>query len=105
MHALIDIASWVCLCAGAILCVIGGIGMFRMPDLFTRMHAASVTDTGGMLLLLLGLLLQAGIGLVGFKLVFAMFFLLFTSPVATHALARAALHEGIKPILGKSRAP
>ncbi|MAA73936.1 MAG: sodium:proton antiporter [Salinisphaeraceae bacterium] len=97
--------SWLLLSAGGLLAVIGGIGTFRMPDLYTRMHAASVTDTGGMLLIMAGLLVQAGLSLVSFKLLLIVFFLLFTSPVATHALARAALHEGHKPRLGPGAGP
>ncbi|ERJ19516.1 monovalent cation/proton antiporter subunit MnhG/PhaG [Salinisphaera shabanensis T35B1] len=97
MNALIDTASWILLAGGALLSVIGGIGMLRMPDFYTRMHAASVTDTGGMILMLAGLMLQAGLTLVTAKLVFVMLFLLITSPTATHALARAALEDGIEP--------
>ena len=97
MNALIDTASWIFLAGGALFSVIGGIGMLRMPDFYTRMHAASVTDTAGMILMLAGLMLQAGLTLVTAKLVFVMLFLLITSPTATHALARAALEDGIEP--------
>ena len=97
MNALIDTASWILLAGGALLSVIGGIGMLRMPDFYTRMHAASITDTAGMILMLAGLMLQAGLTLVTAKLVFVMLFLLITSPTATHALARAALEDGIEP--------
>ena len=61
-------ASWGFIGAGALLCVIGGIGMLRLPDLYTRVHAASVADTGGMLLIFIGLMIQAGLGLVTLKL-------------------------------------
>lgn len=97
--AALDIASWILLVAGALLAVVGGIGMLRLPDFFTRMHAASVTDTGGMLLILLGLALQAGWSLVTAKLALIALFLLFTSPTATHALASAALRAGLRPRL------
>ena len=98
MAALIaDIVSWALIVAGAAACVISGYGMLRMPDLFTRIHAASVADTGGMLLILVGLMVQAGIGLTTAKLVLIVIFLLITSPTATHALARAARQDGIRP--------
>jgi multicomponent Na+:H+ antiporter subunit G len=74
-----------------------------MPDLFTRMHAASVTDTLGAGLLLLGFMLQAGLSLVLLKLVFLFLLIFFISPVATHAVANAALHYGIKPMLSEDR--
>ena len=79
--------------------------MVRMPDLYTRMHAASVTDTFGAGLVLLGLLLQAGLTLVGAKIVIIGLLLFFTSPTATHALAKAALARGVKPLLAGENAP
>lgn len=95
----LDTASWFFLVVGALLAVAGGIGMLRLPDFYTRMHAASVTDTGGMMLILLGLALQAGWSLVAAKLGLIAVFLLFTSPTATHALAHAALRAGVRPRL------
>ena len=92
-------ASWGFIGAGALLCVIGGIGMLRLPDLYTRVHAASVADTGGMLLIFIGLMIQAGLGLVTLKLALIVMFLLITSPTATHALARAARQDGVDPVI------
>jgi multicomponent Na+:H+ antiporter subunit G len=102
---LIDIASWVLLVAGGLFCIVGGIGLLRMPDVYTRMHAASVTDTLGAGLVLLGLILQAGWTLVMAKLVIIGLLIFFTSPAATHALARAALGRGLKPRLDGEEAP
>lgn len=101
MAAVLDAASWIFLVAGAFLAITGGIGMLRLPDFYTRMHAASVTDTGGMMLIILGLALQAGWTLITAKLVLIALFMLFTSPTATHALAHAALHSGVKPELAE----
>ena len=95
----VDIASWICLVAGGCFCIVGTIGLNRMPDLFTRMHAAGITDTVGAGLVLLGLMLQAGWTLVMVKLVFIGLLIFFTSPAATHALAKAALARGVKPLL------
>jgi multicomponent Na+:H+ antiporter subunit G len=102
---LIDIASWILLVAGGLFCIVGGIGLLRMPDVYTRMHAASVTDTLGAGLVLLGLILQAGWTLVMAKLVIIGLLIFFTSPAATHALARAALGRGLKPRLDGEEAP
>lgn len=99
--AVLDAASWILLVAGAFLAITGGIGMLRLPDFYTRMHAASVTDTGGMMLIILGLALQAGWTLITAKLVLIALFMLFTSPTATHALAHAALHSGVEPQLAE----
>lgn len=93
----LDWLSWGCLFAGAMLSVIGGIGMHRFPDFYSRLHAAGTTDTLCAALILLGLAVQAGIDLASFKLLLIFAFLLFTSPTATHALANAALHGGLKP--------
>lgn len=103
MSLLLDIASWLLLLSGAVAAVIGGIGMLRLPDVYTRMHAASVTDTGGMILIIGGLLLQAPNWLVAVKLLLVALFLLLTSPTASNALANAAMQDGIKPVLGGRR--
>ncbi len=63
MAVLLDTLSWVMLVAGGAFVLIGGIGILRLPDLYTRMHAASLTDTLGTLLILLGIMLQAGLTL------------------------------------------
>jgi multicomponent Na+:H+ antiporter subunit G len=99
MGWLVDGASWVLIVAGSAFLIVGALGLLRMPDLFTRMHAASVSDTAGAGLLLVGMVLQAGFSLVALKLLFILVLFLFLGPVVTHALAQAALHEGMKPRL------
>ncbi len=103
MNLAIEIASWVLILAGSFFTVVGTLGLVRMPEFFTRMHAASVTDTLGAGLLIFGMMLQAGLGLVTLKLLFILLLLTFTAPVVTHALARAALYEDVKPLLARSR--
>ena len=101
-----DAVSWVLIVGGGAFIVIGAIGMIRMPDFFTRQHAAGITDTAGAGLLVLGLIVQAGFTLVAFKLVLVVLFLFFTGPTATHALAQAALGSGLVPLLrGAAREP
>ena len=95
----IDAVSWVLLLAGGFFCMVGAVGMLRMPDFYTRMHAASVIETLGAGLLLLGLMLQAGWTLVAVKLLMVGVLISFASPTATHALARAAMVRGLKPLL------
>lgn len=99
MEAFRDILSWALLAAGGVFCMIGALGLLRMPDFYTRMHAASVIDTLGAGLLLLGMMLQAGLTLISVKLLFIGVLLFFTSPTATHALARAAHLRGVEPKL------
>jgi len=100
----INVASWLLIGAGSGFCVIGALGLLRMPDFFTRMHAASLIDTLGAGLLLLGMMLQAGLSLVTVKLIFLGLLLFFTSPTATHALARAARARGLEPMLADDAA-
>jgi multicomponent Na+:H+ antiporter subunit G len=97
MSAFLDLASGFLLLAGGVACAIAGLGMLRMPDFYTRIHAASVSDAVGAGLILAGLLLQAGSLLVALKLLVVGLLIFFTSPAATHALARAALHRGLEP--------
>jgi multisubunit Na+/H+ antiporter MnhG subunit len=68
MNAVIDLLSAVCLVAGAIFCVISAVGMLRLPDALTRLHAASVADTLGVGFIIVGLMLQAGLTLITLKL-------------------------------------
>ena len=76
MELMLDLVSWVLLSAGGVFVLIGGIGALRMPNLYTRMHAASVTDTMGAALVLTGVMLQAGLSLATIKLAAILLFLL-----------------------------
>ncbi|MBM4223378.1 MAG: monovalent cation/H(+) antiporter subunit G [Gammaproteobacteria bacterium] len=93
-----DVVSWVCLLAGGAFAIIGALGLVRMPSLFTRIHAASVIDTLGAGLILLGLVVQAGFTLIAVKLAVLALLIVFTTPVATHALAKAAMARGVDPL-------
>lgn len=89
--------SWVLLTAGGFFVLVGGIGALRLPNFYTRMHAASVTDTMATFLIISGVMLQAGLTLASIKLIAILIFLLLTSPTASYALANAALLSGMKP--------
>lgn len=102
METLQDIASWALLTAGGLFVLIGGIGALRMPNLYTRMHAASVTDTMGAFLIITGVMMQAGFSLATIKLAAILMFLLITSPTSSYALASAALLAGIRPDAGRA---
>lgn len=102
MSAALDIASWILIVVGGAFCLIGAVGILRMPDFYTRVHAASVTDVVGSFALLLGLALQAGPTLAAVKLVFIAGLIFFTSPAATHALVKAALERGLEPRLAEA---
>lgn len=99
---ILDTLSWICLLLGSLIGIIGGIGLHRFPDFYTRLHAAGTTDTLCAALFLLGLAFQAGISLASFKLFLIFAFIFFTSPTASHSLANAAMLGGLKPKLDKS---
>lgn len=92
----LDTLSWLFILGGSIFCLIGGIGILRMPDFYTRGHAAGLTDTLGAGLILIGLMFQAGLTLVVVKLAMVFFFLYVTSPTATHALFKSAYAGGVR---------
>ena len=94
---ILEVLSWISLLGGLFFMIVGTIGVVRMPDVYTRLHAAGMTDTMGAGLLLLGMCFQAGLTLVLVRLILIYAFLLFTSPISTHALASAALSGGLEP--------
>src|SRR5690606_30828779 len=93
----LDLASWILLAAGGFFVFVGGLGALRLPNFYTRLHAASLTGSMGTILILLGLLLQAGLALASVKLLAILLFALLTTPTAAYALANAALLGGVKP--------
>lgn len=99
MNLLTDILGWTCLLAGGFVIITGAIGLLRLPDFYTRLHAAGVIDTLGCMLIILGLLFQTGVSFTGIKLCLIIVFILFTTPTAAHALAKAALHGNLKPLV------
>ena len=102
MSTLIDLVGALLIAGGAFFSLVGAIGLLRMPDFYTRMHAASVTETLGAGLMLAGLMVHAGLTLVAVKLAMIGLLILFASPTASHVLAKAALRSGLKPRLGKA---
>lgn len=94
---LLDLVSWALILAGSLVILIGTLGLLRLPDVFTRLHGAGMTDTMGAGLLILGMLCQAPGWLVAVKLILILLFLAITSPTTSYALASAALHDGLVP--------
>ncbi|MEE9348218.1 MAG: monovalent cation/H(+) antiporter subunit G [Robiginitomaculum sp.] len=90
---------------GVFFVLAGALGLLRMPDFYTRMHAAGMTDTLGAEFILMGLMVQSGFSQMTFKLLLVAFFLFVTSPAASHAIANAAHKSGLKPKLGLYKAP
>jgi len=92
---LADLLSLPLFIGGVFLGISGAVGVIRFPDFYTRVHAAGVTDTLSAGMILTAMMIQAGFTLVTVKLLLILIFLWYTSPVASHALARAAVHTGV----------
>lgn len=103
MESALSLLAWSLIVAGSFFTLVGAVGLIRMPELYTRMHAASVIDTLGIGLMFAGLMVHSGFNQVSLKLLFILLLFFFTGPVVTHALAQAALHAGVKPELAEDR--
>lgn len=84
---------------GALFSLLGALGVWRLPDAYTRMHAASKAGALGAILVLLGVVFATG-GLAWVELMVAITILAVTAPLAAHAISRAGHTAGIKPIVG-----
>ncbi len=102
MALAVDLLSWALLVAGGLFVMVGGVGVLRLPDLYSRLHAAGITDTLGAALILVGLMVQAGFTLITVKLLLILIFLWLTSPTSSYALANSALFAGLKPLLHRA---
>ena len=105
---ILEYLSWATLGFGTIFCIIGGIGILRLPDFYCRTHGASITDTMGAGLVLAGLLLISikmividpdslaiGSWIIPVKILFLGAFIFLSSPTSGHALVKAAYADGI----------
>lgn len=97
MELLLDVLSWILLLTGSVFLLIGGVGLLRFPDFYSRLQAAGLTDSLCAITILLGLMLQADSLPVAVKLLFTLGFLLFTGPLASLAMAKAARHSRLDP--------
>ena len=98
---ILDLVSAAFLITGAVFVLAGAVGVIRLPDFYTRLHAAGVTDTLGAELIVIGLIVQFGFTQASAKLALIGLFLFLTSPTATHAIANAAYRSGLKPLLNR----
>lgn len=92
-----DIIAGVLLIIGAFFTLVAAIGLVRLPDLYTRMHAASKTGTVGSGVMLLAIAFHSGEFDVVTRAIAGVVFFLLTAPLAAHLLARAAYCTGVRP--------
>lgn len=103
---LLEIVYWVgavIALAGALVTVVGAVGALRFPDVYTRIHAAGITDTFAGTIILIGLAIMSVDVQVALKLAMVWIFIMLTSPTASHALAHAAFKSGHAPWIGPFR--
>ena len=91
------IAALAIMSAGLFFMSITVVGLIRLPDFFTRVHAVSELETLGIALLLLGLIVYEGASLTGLKLALVVLFVGIANPVGAHVLTRAAVRAGVLP--------
>ena len=103
MDIVLDVLSGICFLLGGFLCLTAAVGLLRLPDFFSRIHASGITDTLAAPLLLCGVMLQIEFSLDTVKLAMVLVFLLSTNPTTTHALVKGALVDGEVPVTGGDR--
>jgi multicomponent Na+:H+ antiporter subunit G len=92
-----DILSIICISAGLFFLIVAAIGVIRLPDVFSRSHAVSLTDSLGAFLMLVGIALHEGMGKNTLKILAVLALLYILNPVIAHATIRAAIRSGLKP--------
>ncbi len=95
MAAFADLVAGFCVLVGAFFVLAAAVGVLRMPDVYTRMHAATKSGTLGSGLMLVGVAVDAGDSAVVLRALAALMFLVATTPIAAHLLGRAAYISGV----------
>jgi multicomponent Na+:H+ antiporter subunit G len=91
------LAVAVLLAAGFAFHALAALGVIRLPDFYTRLHAVSKAETLGVVLTLAAVAVSAGLTLATVKVVFVAVFLFLANPTSTHAIGRAAFRTGLRP--------
>ncbi len=97
MDVFLNFLCWILIISGSFFVIVVAFGPYRFPDFWSRLHAASITDSAGVILLLIGMGVYSGLTLITFKLLVIGLFLFITGPTSTHAVANAALVSGLRP--------
>lgn len=91
-----EILAVILILAGLVLITISAVGVVRLPDFYTRLHASGIGETLGILIAFLGLAIYQGPDLISLKLFIIAFVVYLFNPIGTHMLGRAALRSGLK---------
>ena len=90
-------ADIILICIGLFFLTVAAIGMIRLPDVFSRSHALSITDTLGTFFVLTGVAFHQGLTFSDVKVLLILLALWHLNPVISHAILRAALRAGVSP--------
>lgn len=96
-----EIVTAVLLLGGVFFFAVGALGLIRLPDVFSRMHATAKSDTLGAGLILVAAVLHFGRDAAAFQIVAVILFVVVSTPVATHLIARAVYRSGGAKTYGK----
>jgi multicomponent Na+:H+ antiporter subunit G len=88
---------------GAFFLTVSCIGLIRLPDFYTRNHAVGKSETLGIILTLLGLIVYNGWAITSLKVFIILLFVGIANPTATHALLKAAFNSGLEPWIRKRK--
>lgn len=89
-----DFLGAICLIAGSLFVLIAAIGMYRLPDLLTRLHAAAKPQVVGLIFMMAGVALTVRDPSVAWTCVLVVLFQLITAPIAAHMAARGGYRSG-----------
>ena len=101
MELALDIVTGIFFFIGSMSIVIGACVLIKLPDVYSRIHAAGIIDTGGTAFFLLGMIVQSGWSLITVKLILIGIFIFFTSPVTSHVTANLAREKKLAPVCKK----
>lgn len=93
---MIAVIAAILILVGGILSFFAGVGVFRLPDVFMRMHAATKVGTLGSGLIIAAVAVHFGDPAIVVRCLLIVFFLLLTAPIGAHMVGRAVLRMGIE---------
>lgn len=82
------------LAGGAFFLLASAIGMLRLPDFFCRLHASGNSETLGVMLSFMGLVIYEGLTLTSLKMIMIFLLIFLGNPIGTHILSKAAYKSG-----------
>lgn len=97
MTTILQYLAAILVVSGAIFALLSALGIVRFPDLYTRMHAASKAGVVGAGLIMLAIAVVSRDGSVILRVLMGIGFLLLTTPVSAHLLAKVAYFSGYRP--------